>query len=278
MYSMTGCGQGRIDSDLGSVTVEVTSVNGKHCQVQLRGDVRDPAAEDLVRRRVREVLLRGHVQVHIGYLPTASAGMDTGRVAAVWRQLQALAEEVGAPAPGLEVALQVVPTSSAPPPAEMVGAALEAALDNCRAMRASEGKALFDVINESVERLGLLRGEMDTVAAGRVPRQAERLRARLDEMLDESIDENRLAHEIALLAERLSVQEEIDRLGSHLEQAQEAMAGDGPVGRRMEFVCQEIGREINTIGSKANDAELTALVVEAKTVVEDIKEQVANVL
>jgi uncharacterized protein YicC (UPF0701 family) len=278
MYSMTGCGQGRIDGEPGSVTVEVTSVNGKHCQVQVRGDVRDPAAEDLVRRRVREVLLRGNVQVHIGFIPSAAAGMDSGRVAAVWRQLKALADELGAPTPGLDVALHVVPTSSAPPPAEMVGAALEAALDNCRAMRAAEGQALQRVCKEAQERLLGLRQSMHTFAEGRVPRQAERLRARLDEMLHEGVDEQRLAHEVALLAERLSVQEEIDRLASHLDQVQDACDQDGPIGRRLEFLCQEIGREVNTIGSKANDAALTALVVDAKTVLEDMKEQVANVL
>ena len=183
MHSMTGCGQGRIDGELGSVTVEVTSVNGKHCQVHVRGDVRDPAAEDLVRRRTREVLQRGSIQVHIGFLPSATAGMDTGRVAAVWRQLQALAQEVGAPTPGLEVALQVVPTNSAPPPADMVGAALEAALDNCRAMRSAEGKTLATHIADGIQRLTALRDEMTTVAADRVPRHAERLQERLAELL-----------------------------------------------------------------------------------------------
>lgn len=171
-----------------------------------------------------------------------------------------------------------------PPPAEIeqmeqgfVGA-LEKCLDSLEAMRRKEGKALEE---DLMERLSLVEKSIGSIEA-RVPGLVDEYRRRLKENVkkmlhDELVDETRLAHEVALFAERSDITEEIVRVRSHLKQFRESLSMDEPVGRRLDFLLQEINREVNTISSKASDSFISREVVEMKAELERLREQVQNV-
>jgi uncharacterized protein (TIGR00255 family) len=161
-----------------------------------------------------------------------------------------------------------------------VGRALERALAGLAGMRDKEGSALKDALVRSTDKLSELRQQV----VARIPvvlgEHQTKLRERLNALLEGSgfaIDEATLAREVAVLVDRGDVTEELDRLASHLQQTRDLLAAKEPVGRTLEFVAQEMLREVNTIGSKSADAELARLVIEMKSEVERFKEQVANV-
>jgi uncharacterized protein (TIGR00255 family) len=160
-----------------------------------------------------------------------------------------------------------------------VVAALEAALVQLDQMRAAEGVALAVELGVRFDELGALRASIATLAAG-VPQQlAKRLNERVRRLLDDpaAIDPARVAQEVAMLADRADITEELVRLASHLDQARTLLASAAASGRRLDFLVQEIGRELNTIGSKSTVAEISAVVVEAKAALEKVREQVQNV-
>jgi uncharacterized protein (TIGR00255 family) len=147
----------------------------------------------------------------------------------------------------------------------------------CRLMRAREGEALTA---ELKHRLDLLERSAQQIA-GRAPerlvKERDRLRAAVSQLLDgKAVNEERLAQELAFLADKLDVTEELVRFRSHVAAAREAMAGDQPVGKRLGFLAQELGREVNTIGSKAGNAEIAGLVIAMKGELEKFREQLEN--
>jgi uncharacterized protein (TIGR00255 family) len=156
--------------------------------------------------------------------------------------------------------------------------ALSLAAEDLRAMRLQEGTALEKELLERADAIAALLAQVEEEAPKRLPSAGERLRERLAEIIDEPrIDNDRLEFELAMLADKLDIREECVRLHSHLDQFRAAIAGDNPVGRKLSFLSQEMNREINTIGSKANDAELSHMVVDMKEELEKIREQVENV-
>jgi uncharacterized protein (TIGR00255 family) len=158
-----------------------------------------------------------------------------------------------------------------------VVAALEAALVQLDRMRTAEGLALAAELLTRLDELTALRLTIATHAATVPSQAAKRLTERVRRLLEEPVDPARLAQEVALLADRADVTEELVRLASHLDQARALCAATGPVGRRLDFLVQEIGRELNTIGSKSSVAELSACVVDGKATLEKLREQVQNV-
>ena len=155
-------------------------------------------------------------------------------------------------------------------------ALLEETLDDLVATREREGARLAALIESRCE---LLREQVD-MARQRMPvvveAVRERLRTRLAEVCD-SLDEQRLEQEMALLAQRLDVDEEMDRLATHLREVKDVLQRDEPVGRRLDFLMQELNREANTLGSKSADSETTAISVEMKVLIEQMREQVQNI-
>jgi uncharacterized protein (TIGR00255 family) len=145
--------------------------------------------------------------------------------------------------------------------------------------RAAEGAALAQVLSAQIDRIAELTAAARKAAGARAPRQAEALRARVEAVLaaTAAVDEARLAQELALLAVRADVAEELDRLDVHVAAARALIAADGPVGRKLDFLTQEFNREANTLCSKAQSAELTAIGLEMKAVVDQMREQVQNV-
>ena len=289
--SMTGFGRGSATVGGAEATVEVRTVNGRYAEASVRGLGDLAEHETAVQNTVKAAIDRGtatvHVDVQVGPGGTAlRVDHDAAGAAGALLREAATAAGLGPEAVRLADVLAagavLVPAGDPEAGADAwaaVQAALHDALDRLRAMRTAEGAALRD---DLAARADALEGATAAVDA-RAPERTEAARARLRERLDAfvadgTLDAGRLEAEASLLADKLDVTEETVRLRSHLGQFREALGQDGPVGRRLNFLAQEIGREVNTIGSKANDAEMTGLAVSMKEEVEKIREQVQNVV
>jgi uncharacterized protein (TIGR00255 family) len=144
-------------------------------------------------------------------------------------------------------------------------------------MRAREGKALSDELRHRLDLLEMSAQQIAQRAPERLVRERDRLRAAVAQLLDgRTIDETRLAQELAFLADKLDITEEMVRFAAHVAAAREALAGDGPVGKRLGFLAQELGREVNTMGAKAGDADITQTVIAMKGELEKFREQLEN--
>jgi uncharacterized protein (TIGR00255 family) len=161
---------------------------------------------------------------------------------------------------------------------EALFTAVSGAVDCIDSMRMQEGEALLDDLRKRRDMVSLVTGKVASRAPEVVSDYWQKLKERLARFeLDRNVDAERLAQEVALMADRCDITEELVRLDSHFNQFDMALSLAEPVGRKLDFLLQEMGREINTIGSKANDAEITYLVVELKTEIEKIREQVQNI-
>ena len=297
MRSMTGYGRGAVERGELRATVDVRSVNHRFLDLKLRGGPLPAAVEDAIAARVRAAIDRGSVVVAVHLRGGAPGGMRIDGDAAVraHRALAELAARLAIPGPDLALVLAqpgVVTAADAPGDAPGDGddgaaaavalAALDAALVQLDAMRAAEGAALAAELGLRLDELVATRARIAVLAAG-VPQQlARRLTERMKRLCEDAgaaaaLDDGRIAQEIALLAERADITEELVRLASHLDQARGLLAASGAVGRRLEFLVQEIGRELNTIGAKATAVEITTAIVDAKAALEKIREQVQNV-
>lgn len=286
---MTGFGVGEARVGAVRVSVEARSVNHRFLDVHLRlpRELTDQVVhiEQLLRRR----LSRGRLDVaaHLDGALGGGVTLDRARALTAIDALRALAREVGARE---EVPLSLlatvpelfVPASSAD--REPLRAALVDAVTRCVAdlerSRATEGEQLAEDLRR---RVGHLRREASTLAtrAGEMPsRQRERLRERVARLVEDPAlrpDGARLEQEIALLALHCDVAEELTRFAAHVDQFERLIDVEEPVGRRMDFLLQEMSREVNTVGAKAIDAEVTRCVVELKAELERMREQVQNV-
>jgi uncharacterized protein (TIGR00255 family) len=147
----------------------------------------------------------------------------------------------------------------------------------CRTMRAREGKALTDELRHRLDLLEMSAQQVAERAPERLVRERDRLRASVAQLLDgRTIDEARLAQELAFLADKLDITEELVRFAAHVAAAREALAGEGPVGKRLGFLAQELGREVNTMGAKAGDADIAQTVIAMKGELEKFREQLEN--
>jgi uncharacterized protein (TIGR00255 family) len=294
MRSMTGFGRGTAEHGRSRATVDIRAVNHRYLDLKLRGPL-SPTLEDAVGSRVRAIVERGSVSVTVHVASNEAGGMriDQSAAKAAHAQLSELARALNLAGPDLALVLAqpgVVTTAEeeSPDSEAAVLAAVDAALKQLVGMRDQEGRALSRELLLRLAELAALRKTIEKIAAD-VP---ERMRKRLDERLkrliaDEATDKSsdaagwldpqRLAQEVALLADRADVTEELVRLSSHLEQARSLVTGSAAAGRRLEFLVQEIGRELNTIGSKSSVTEISTAIVEAKAVLEKVREQVQNV-
>lgn len=305
---MTGFGRGTAEAHGIRSTIDIRAVNHRFLDLKLRGAVLAPALEEAINARVRATIERGSVVVSINVTRPASASdvrIDGEAAARVHTTLSTLARSLGIDGPDLALVLAqpgvVVPAADLVtdevPIDPVVLAALDAAITQLVAMREAEGQALAADLAARFAELAALRVQLATVAASVPGAVAKRISDRVTKLLEDRaeldagrtvdssgaegrrgwIDPARLAQEIALLADRSDVTEELVRLASHLDQCIALVGGKAPAGRRLDFLCQELGRELNTIGSKSASADLTAAVVEGKAVLEKLREQVQNV-
>jgi uncharacterized protein (TIGR00255 family) len=290
MRSMTGYGRGVVERGDARATVEVRAVNHRFLDIKLRGGQVSAAIEDAITSRVRGALERGAVTIAVNLARGGIPGglrIDGDAASRAHRALADLAARLAIPGPDLALVLAQPGVVAADDglddgahgsAAAAAVAALEAALVQLDEMRAAEGAALATELRARVDELVATRLQLAVLAA-LVPQQvAHRLLDRVKRLSGEvGVDEARIAQEIALLADRADVTEELVRLASHLDQARALIDGPGAVGRRLDFLIQEIGRELNTIGSKSTTAELTTAIVGAKATLEKLREQVQNV-
>lgn len=290
--SMTGFGRAEAEVPGGHLSVEVRSLNARFLDLVVRLPAPDAELEEAVRRTVRQAVSRGRVEVCVT-MEVAAGGrrprVDRELAVSYHKGLKELAETLGlrqgvsldtlVRLPGL---IAVEETGDLAAVRRAALEAVEAALARMIAMRAEEGRSLA---GDMLARLGRLAGHLDEIAR-QAPLLAEearrRLSGRLEALLPEGrADPARLAMEVALLAERSDVTEELVRLRTHLSRAGEWLQGGAPhggdgIGRRLDFLLQEMHRELNTVAAKAGNLVIAQAVVESRAEVEKLREQVQN--
>jgi uncharacterized protein (TIGR00255 family) len=289
MRSMTGYGRATAAFEGRTLTVQVSSVNRRSLDLTVGLPEAWTALEPVVGELVRGVAARGKVHVDVeltGDTAGEGAAWDDEAAGAALDRLQAFAlrerVEFRPSAELLWSILNAQRRARSLPAAEVaepvVREALGEALRGFAAMRAREGEAL---LVDFIQRGEILHRQLEIIAA-RAPEVPALYRGQLHRRLREAgldldLDDERVLREIALFADRCDIAEELTRLRSHFEQFAGLLRAEGEVGRRAEFLLQEIGREVNTIGSKANDLTISRAVLELKNELERIREQMANV-
>ena len=289
MKSMTGYGRATAELAGDTLTVVVSSVNRKTLDLTVRMPEEWDSLEPLVGELVRKFAARGKVHVELeltGGKTAVQATWDEAAASEALDRVAAFAARKGVPFhPTPELLWQVANAQRREhdrPAAEsaqaVVTATLTTALRSFAAMRAKEGEALMV---DFIKRSELLHRQVDVVVA-RAPQVPANYREQLMKRLREAgleldVDDERVLREIALFADRCDVTEEITRLRSHFDQFATLLKSDGEIGRKAEFLLQEIGREVNTIGSKANDLTIARAVIELKNELERVRDQIANV-
>jgi len=289
MNSMTGYGRSRTALDRLEVTVQVSSVNRKNLDLAITLPEDWRGLETEIAERVRLRASRGRISINVqAALPGDVGGfaIDGDYVARSLEELSKVASAQKIPfKPTPELIWSIAASQrgrSTLPDAELAGpvvlAAVDEALTEFFAMRAQEGKTLGEDLMSRIDALEQSVAGVIAAAPKVSPAYRELLLARLRQAgLELELADERVLKEVAIFADRCDVSEEITRLGSHLSQLRVILREDGGVGRKAEFILQEIGRELNTIGSKANDITISRLVIEGKNEAERIREQIANV-
>ena len=284
---MTGFGRATIDDGdgRGRLRVEIRSVNHRGLDLKVRAPQPDAFCEAEIGRAVRAAVERGSITVHIREEAAAArGGIDESRVRHVHGVLERLRGELGMTEPvGLEAIAAFMSTGGGGGLEgealwEALRPGLEQALAELVATRRREGAALTADVQGRLARLGELVTQIRDAAAPLPERFAKRLEERLAGLRGQpGFEPARIAQEAALMAERLDISEELVRLETHLGHMAELARAQGAVGRKLDFVVQEVGRELNTIGSKAQDAGVAGLVIEGKAELEKLREQAQNV-
>ncbi len=289
MNSMTGFGRGEASGGGVSVTVEMKSVNNRFRDLQIRCPREYMAFEPRIVAQLKPRFGRGRVDVFIRRVcreGRVGVMVDKAMARTYYASLVDLAEGL----PGVEPKLDLGYLSGLPGvlvtveeeldvSAEwgVVEVALGVAARQLAEMRGREGEATRRVFDELLSELQDQLQKIELEADGVAGRLRLRLMDRLNKLVGDRVDPDRLAQEAAVLADKADINEELARLASHVAQFRLAMKKDEPVGRRLDFLAQEMNREINTIGSKAAEHAVSSLVVDMKSSLERIREQIANV-
>lgn len=285
LHSMTGYARIHASTELGELSVEIRSVNHRYLEVFLRQPEELRSTEIAVRQRLAKTLARGKLDVNMrldgSAKPQAQLEFDDAVLGQLAGAYANLSEKLPSVAPLDPLALLRWPgvLKETDVDDDAVSAQVMAALDEAiaalRASRAEEGQRLVVMLED---RLQSIEANVDRVRA-RMPEQTRRWREKLSERLKDisDMDEERRDNALAQFAQRADVDEELDRLGSHVQAVREVMTKGGSVGRKLDFYMQEFNREANTLGSKSLDAEITAVAVELKVLIEQMREQVQNI-
>lgn len=288
--SMTGFGRATACQDGREMTVELKSVNHRYLDLSFRMPRHIGFLEDTLRAALNGKLARGHVDVYVNYrnlrTDARTVTVDASLLGAYLTAARGAAEQFG-------LADDITLTSALRLPdvtdvveaeedreavCELALAALELALTELKGMRSAEGDRLCGDLLARAEVVLALAKDISKRAPLVVEEYRQKLNERMEALLTAvEIDRARLATEVALFADRASIDEELVRLNSHVTQLKLMLAADEPAGRKLDFIVQEMNREFNTIGSKANDAAITELVIAGKGEIEKIREQVQNI-
>lgn len=282
---MTGQGSATLTADGTTVTVEIRAVNNRHLKINLRCPDSLITLESVIEKSIRSVVGRGTVNVNIKVEKHSRAGdfsIDLDLLTSYRQQLQTettadVSTDTLLSLPGVVTSKSGADNSDAS--RSLILRVVEEALFQFNQMRVTEGEALSSDLDLQIERLTALIVEIRQHAPLVIQRYSDRLTEKLNQLLQQhnvTLSDSDLAREIGIFADRCDITEEVVRLDSHLKQFRDVMESQISQGRKLDFITQELFREINTIGSKANDASIANCVVESKTVVERIREQVQN--
>lgn len=288
--SMTGFGRAKFECEGREYSVEIKSVNHKYSDISIRLPRQISYLEENIRKQIASKIFRGKIDVFISMQDYSEKGKNikiNKELAKVYiSQLKELAEETG-----IVDDLGITEVSKFPEVLNItneeneeiywneISQVLEFALDNFISMREAEGKKICDDIKARIERIKEKVLEISSYSAGLIDDYIVKLNTRVKELMNTDIvDENRLAQEIVIFADKSSIQEELTRLNSHIAQFLNLIEeGIAPTGKKFDFIIQEMNREVNTIGSKANSTDISRCVIELKTEIEDVREQVQNI-
>ena len=288
---MTGFGSSRIETKQFSASVEVKSLNSKFFDAQIRLPKPYYDKDIEIGNLAADILVRGKVSIvaEFDLKENTEPGQSYNKelFTAYYASLKELADSVNACETDIfKMAIQqpdVITTNINTDTSERIWpefkSVIKKCLDECDRYRTDEGESLVPKINDSVILIDDLRTVIKKLDPQRIDRIRERINNNLSEVIGEDkMDHNRFEQELLYFIEKLDITEELNRLESHLNFFREVMAGSESSGKKLGFISQEIGREINTIGSKANNAEIQKLVVQMKDELEKIKEQLLNIL
>lgn len=288
--SMTGYGKGEAAAEWGVFTVEIRSVNHRYGEVSVRMPRAFISLENEVKRQISANLKRGKIDVTVQWEEAAGVEsvpqLNNALAKGYYDTFSYLSRELGLlnevplslilSQKGVlrDVSTVIEDSAFLPLLTQAVGSAI-AAIDG---MRVREGEALAEDLLARRRQIAEWVGQVSERTPAMVVEYKQKLALRLEQLLgDVELDPVRLAQEVALLADRCDITEELVRLNSHFAQFDEALRLKEPVGRKLDFLMQEMNREVNTIGSKANDASIATLVIQIKAEMEKMREQVQNV-
>lgn len=291
MKSMTGYGRGANEWSGAPLTVEVTSVNRRNLETSTSLPRDCQALEPMILEMIREVVRRGkvHVSVSLGASPEGTGlNWDEAAVSRDLKRIRSLAFRENADEKiTCDFLLKLIllhRVEPAPPGLEAMEGLIRVAVGEALAafdtMRSQEGEALEKDLRERAANIRQAVAEVRSHASDAVSRYRELLMARLRQAgLELELEDERVLREIAIFADKVDITEELTRLNSHLDQFEETLSAPGgtAIGRKLEFITQEMHREVNTIGAKGNHIDISRRVIEAKNEIERIREQVQNV-
>lgn len=286
---MTGFGRGKYENEGRTYTVEIKSVNHKYSDINIRLPRFLNSVEDNIRKRINAEISRGKIDVFINFENFSSRGtsikINKELAKEYLTQLKSLAEETN-----IDFNVSVIDVSKLPEilkledeeDEELISSELMIAVDeaikNFVKMRETEGTKLIEDIEKRIYLIEEKVKEITSFSSTFVEDYIAKLQERVNELLKPgTVDENRLMQEIVIFSDKSSIEEELTRLKSHISQFLNLIKQSSPIGKKIDFLIQEINREVNTIGSKANCLEITNRVIEIKTEVENIREQIQNI-
>ncbi len=291
MLSMTGYGRAFVEIEGRQMTVEVKSVNHRFLDLSFRMPRNLMFLEDAARKAIGARLARGHVDVFVTYrnlrTDARTVHVDEALFSAYVSALRQLRGAVGPDLRDDRTLMGIAHLPDGMTVTEAGGdqdavralleAALAQALDALCAMRAREGEAIKADLSGRVDAIERMTGAVEARYPETVAAYTQRLRAAMEELVGSGVDESRLMMEVAVMADRSAIAEETVRLRSHIKQLRSVFESDEPIGRRVDFIVQELNREVNTISSKSQDIPITQLTVDMKAEIEKLREQVQNI-
>ena len=290
MKSMTGFGRAKLEREEREYLVEIRSVNHKYADITVKAPRNLLYLEDKVRKAVLNRVARGKIELFISY---ANYGLNGKNVVLnkelsklYIKELTELAEEADIPS-----GLRATEVSKMPDVLNVqldedsletiwteLSECLENAIDNFIDMRSIEGNKIKQDLEERLKKIEEDVNKISELSTGLVEEYVVKLEERIKELLKvDVVDKDRLAQEIVIYSDKCSTEEELTRLRSHISQFKNLLEQDEPTGKKLDFLMQEMNRETNTIGSKSGKLEITNLVIEMKTILEDIREQIQNI-
>jgi uncharacterized protein (TIGR00255 family) len=286
---MTGFGRasGQIDSCL--LTVEMKSVNHRFLDVSLKMPKQFMSIEDKIKKHISQFVSRGRFEVYVNLegesLVDKSIQVDWDLLEQYVNSLHQIKERFSLKdevtlnqilelSQGIDIREESISSENVEIKLLHI---VDSALKQLVEMRKIEGDQLAVDLKQRLDDISILTIDLEKLAPSVVEQYRERIEKRLADYVSGKIDENRVLTEVALFADKADISEELTRIHSHIHQFSETLKACGPIGRKLDFLVQELNREVNTIGSKANNGDIAKNVVELKSIIEKLKEQVQNI-